>query len=65
MEQPKIRCVKCRCEISGAHYNTPIGRYCIKCWEKVPARKKKMMEQLAMERLTDSGRFFEQRLNRL
>ena len=59
MEQPKIRCIKCRCEIGGAHYNTPAGRYCFKCWDKVPARKKKMMERLAMERFANLGRLFE------
>ena len=51
MEQPKLRCIKCKCEISGAHYNTPAGRYCVKCWDKVPARKKKMMEQVMKNQL--------------
>lgn len=59
MEQPKLRCIKCGCEINGAHYNTPAGRYCFKCWDKVPARKKKMMERLAMERFAGVGRLFE------
>ena len=59
MEQPKLRCIKCHCEISGAHYNTPAGRYCVKCWAKVSPRKKELMQKLAMERLMSAGNLFE------
>lgn len=58
MEQSKLRCIKCKCEISGAHYNTPAGRYCIQCWGKVSPRKKKLMEKLAIERLANMGKLF-------
>lgn len=55
MEQPKTYCKECKCEINGAHYNTPIGRYCIACWEGVPLRKRKRLQKEHLNRMTNAG----------
>lgn len=56
----KICCVKCKRAITGAHYNTPIGKYCIQCWDKVSQRTKARLERQALEWLaTKSKRLFD------
>lgn len=55
MEPPKIHCIKCKCEINGAHYNTPLGRFCIACWKRVPLRQRRQLQKEYLERMTNAG----------
>lgn len=55
MEKPKPCCIKCKCEINGAHYNTPIGRYCIACWERVPLCERKRLQKEYLNRMMNQG----------
>lgn len=45
MDEPTLTCIQCGCKITEGHYNTPDGRYCTKCWSKVPKSRKQEMEQ--------------------
>lgn len=36
----EINCCKCGKEIKGGHYNSPRGKFCISCYEKVPEKQK-------------------------
>lgn len=55
MKPLKLHCKKCKCEINGAHYNTPIGRYCIACWEGVPLRERKRLQKEHLNRMMNAG----------
>lgn len=59
MEQAELRCIKCKCEIHGAHYNTPDGRYCVKCWDNVPKIKKQKLEQQLIRALSSTPSLFD------
>jgi hypothetical protein len=34
------KCKECGTAISGGAYNTPLGLFCCKCWEKKPQETK-------------------------
>lgn len=59
MEEIKTYCIKCGCEICGAHYNTPIGCYCFECWDKVPAKKKQQLTDEALRAMARWGGLFD------
>lgn len=54
----KPLCSKCGCVIEGAHYNTPIGCYCITCWKQVPVSKRRELQREYEEQLMNSGSLF-------
>lgn len=51
-----LKCKKCGKEIQGGFYNTPIGVYCCKCWDRVPQSKKDMAFFEAMANLAAKGK---------
>ena len=41
--------------VDNKHYNTPIGRYCIACWKRVPLRERKRLQKEHLNRMINAG----------
>ena len=51
-------CKQCGKPITGGHYATPDGTFCLECWNKMPRPKKDKLLRLALHRFLNAPTLF-------